>query len=105
MRRLAVLLLCATFLLVGGARGPLLGVALAGLVVICVRLPTVGPGRFEVSVGQIAGVTIAFLAVGLIATMIATGRATTTMSRFMALAEQAEGDAHRRGLSRTIAAD
>jgi O-antigen ligase len=98
----ACFVLCATFLLVGGARGPLLGVALAGLVVICVRLPIVGPGRFEVSVGQIAGVTIAFLAVGLIATMIATGRATTTMSRFMALAEQAEGERGVEGASRWL---
>ncbi|MGD9508842.1 MAG: O-antigen ligase family protein [Geminicoccaceae bacterium] len=96
----ACFVLCAAFLLVGGARGPLLGVALAGLVVICVRLPVVGPGRLEVSVGQLAGVTVAFLAVALIVTMIATGRATTTLSRFMALAEQAEGERGVEGASR-----
>ena len=40
-------LLCATFLMVGGARGPLLGIGLAGLVVIAVRLPRIGPGSIS----------------------------------------------------------
>ena len=74
---------CATFLLVGGARAPLLGVGLAGLVVISVRIPRVGPGRFEVSVGQLAGITVGVAAAGLIAAMIMTGNTTTTLSRFM----------------------
>ena len=94
--------LCATFLLVGGARAPMLGVGLAGLVVISVRIPRVGPGRFEVSVGQLAGLTIAVAAAGLIATMIATGNVTTTLNRFMKLADQAEGEQGVQGASRWL---
>ena len=94
--------LCATFLLVGGARGPLLGVTLAGLVVISVRLPTIGPGRLEVSVGQLAGVAIGVLAIALVVTLIATGRATTTLNRFVQLADQAEGERGVEGASRWL---
>ncbi len=95
-------LLCATFLMVGGARGPLLGVGLAGLVVIAVRLPRIGPDRFEVSVGQIAGITIGIMAVGMIVVMIASGRATTTLNRFVTLADQAEGEKGVTGASRWL---
>lgn len=98
----ACFVLCAAFLLVGGARGPLLGVGMAGIVVISVRLPTIAPGRLEVSVGQLAGVAIGVLAVALIVTLIATGRATTTLSRFMALADQAEGERGVEGASRWL---
>ncbi len=99
---LACFAVCATFLLVGGARAPLLGVGLAGLVVISVRIPRVGPGRFEVSVGQLAGITAGIAAAGLIATLIMTGNATTTLSRFMQIAEQAEGERGVEGASRWL---
>ena len=95
-------LLCAMFLMVGGARGPLLGIGLAGLVVIAVRLPRIGPDRFEVSVGQIAGITIGIMAVGMIVVMIASGRATTTLNRFVTLADQAEGEKGVTGASRWL---
>ena len=103
VKQLALLgcfMVCAAFLLVGGARGPLLGIGMAGLVVISVRIPRVGPGRFEVSVGQLAGITIGVAAAGLIAAMIMTGNMTTTLSRFMTIAEQAEGERAVEGASR-----
>ena len=73
---------------------------MAGLVVISVRIPRVGPGRFEVSVGQLAGITVGVAAAGLIAAMIMTGNMTTTLSRFMTIAEQAEGERAVEGASR-----
>lgn len=94
--------ICATFLLVGGARGPLLGVGLAGLVVISVRIPRVSPGRFEVSVGQLAGLTIGVALAGVIAAMIMTGNVTTTLNRFIQLADQAEGEQGVEGASRWL---
>lgn len=98
----ACFVLCAAFLLVGGARGPLLGVALAGLVVISVRIPTVGPGRIEVSVGQLAGVAVGVIAMALVVMLIVSGRATTTLNRFVQLADQAEGERGVEGASRWI---
>ena len=94
--------MCATFLLVGGARAPLLGIGLAGLVVISVRIPSVTPGRIEVSVGQLAGITIAVAAAGIVTAMVLSGNATTTINRFIKLADQAEGDRAVTGASRWL---
>jgi O-antigen ligase len=53
-------------------------------------------------VGQLAGITAGIAAVGLIATLIMTGNATTTLSRFMVIAEQAEGERGVEGASRWL---
>ena len=54
------------------------------------------------SVGQIAGITIGIMAVGMIVVMIASGRATTTLNRFVTLADQAEGEKGVTGASRWL---
>jgi O-antigen ligase len=97
-----MLLLCAAFLLVGGARGPLLGLALASLVAISVRPPRVLPGRFEVSTGQLVGVALVVAGAAYVSWLIATGQSTTTLSRFTKLFDQMEGDTAVKGASRLI---
>jgi O-antigen ligase len=69
-------------------------------VVISVRVPQVGPGRFHISTGQLAGVTVGVAALGLISAMIVTDNSTTTINRFIQLADQAEGDSGVEGASR-----
>jgi O-antigen ligase len=98
----AMLLACATFVLVGGARGPMLGVVLAGMVALSVRPPQVGPGRIEVSVGQIVGVFLAVAAAAYVSWLIATGQTTTTLNRFIQLFDQAEGEQAVEGASRWL---
>jgi O-antigen ligase len=95
-------LLCAAFLLVGGARGPLLGVALASLVAVSVRPPRILPGRFEVSAGQLVGLALIIAGATYISWLIATGQSTTTLSRFTKLFDQMEGDTAVKGASRLI---
>ena len=49
------LAICAYFLLIGGGRGPFLGAALAALVALCTRPPTVRRGRFELPRATVVG--------------------------------------------------
>jgi O-antigen ligase len=97
-----MLLICASFVLVGGARGPMLGVVLAALVALSVRPPRVGPGRIEVSVGQIVGLFLFAAAAAYVSWLIATDQTTTTLSRFVRLFEQAEGEQAVEGASRWL---
>jgi O-antigen ligase len=97
-----MLLLCAAFLLVGGARGPLLGLALASLVAIAVRPPRILPGRFEVSAGQLVGVALIIAAAAYVSWLLATGQSTTTLNRFTKLFDQMEGSTAVKGASRLI---
>jgi O-antigen ligase len=97
-----MLLACAGFVLVGGARGPMVGVALAAMVALSVRPPRVGPGRIEVSVGQIVGLFLVVAAAAYVSWLIATGQTTTTLSRFIQLFESAESDEIVVGASRWL---
>jgi O-antigen ligase len=95
-----MLLACAAFLLVGGGRGPMIGLAFAAMVALSVRPPQVGPGRIEVSVGQVVGVFLVAAAAAYVSWLIATGQTTTTLSRFMNLLDQAESEDAIQGASR-----
>jgi O-antigen ligase len=97
-----MLLICASFLLVGGARGPMLGLVLAGMVTVAVRIPNVAPGRIDVSTGQIVIAALAVLAVLYIAMLIASGQTTTTINRFAKLFSEVEGQTTDEGASRLI---
>ena len=95
-----ILLVCAAFLLVGGARGPLVGLGFAGLVALSVRPPRVGPGRFDISVAQLLGVVALALLASYVTWSLTTGEYSTTLGRFMKLADEAEGDKAVQGASR-----
>lgn len=81
------------FLLVGGARAPLLGVFLAMLVATVVRPPRVWRGRIDVSTAQLATAFLIAAGIGVVAYLILAGQTTNTLSRFLKLLSQAENTA------------
>jgi O-antigen ligase len=80
----------AVFLLVGGGRGPFLGVALAALVGLAARPPRAARGRIELPRNTAAAFLFLALAAAYIAYLVASGEMTTTLARFAKLASQAE---------------
>lgn len=91
---------CALFLLVGGGRGPFLGVAVAALVGLATRPPTLGRGRLELPYATVAAMLIFAVFAAYIAYVIMSGNMTTTLSRFIKLFDQAENPAFVRGANR-----
>lgn len=80
------------FILVAGARGPLLAVGLAFMVALMVKAPQMPRGRIEVPRAWLAGLAVFLLASGYIAYLFATGQVTETLARFIKLLQQAEGE-------------
>lgn len=98
----AVLLVCATFLLVGGARGPLVGLAFASMIALAVRPPRIAAGTINISVAQLFGVFAAAALTIYVAWMLTTGEYTTTIARFVKVFEMAESEDQATGASRFL---
>lgn len=96
----ALLVICAAFLLVGGARAPILGLALAGLVATVVRPPRIVHGRFEISLAQLLALALALAGGVIVAWLLSTGQATTTLNRFVKLFNEADNTSMVMGPSR-----
>jgi O-antigen ligase len=80
----------ALFLLVGGGRGPFLGVALAAMVGIATRPPIVGRDRILIPYTFLAAVMLVAIAASYVGYLLLSGHGTTTLDRFTKLANQSE---------------
>ena len=80
--------ICAVFPLVSGARGPLLGVALACLLAVAVGLPRVERHRIVVPRWQIIGLSVMIIAVSYIAFLMMSGVTLNVFVRFSKLADE-----------------
>ena len=94
---LALTFVFGAFLLVGGARGPLLGLVVCLLVPLLVVAPRVERGRFLVPKIQILAFLLVTGAGAYVAYLLATGQMTATLSRFYSLLNylQSQGTALR----------
>lgn len=77
----AGLTICLAFLLVGGARGPFLGVMLATLIAVVARPPAIGRYRLEISPTQLLGALGFGLGVVAVLSLLGSGDAPLTLQR------------------------
>lgn len=90
----AGLAVCLSFLLVGGARGPFLGVMLAAVVAVTARPPRIGRYRLEIPPAQLLGVLALVLGGAAVLYLLGSGEAPLTLQRLhKALAMAFEEDA------------
>lgn len=94
---LALVVVYGAFLLVGGARGPLLGLVVCLLVPLLVVAPRIERGALLVPKVQILALLLAIGAGAYVAYLLATGQMTATLSRFFSLLNylQSQGTALR----------
>lgn len=78
------------FILVAGARGPLLSIALAAMVGLMVKLPRLPKGAIKLPKAQVLGLALILLGTGYIAYLTATDQLTDTLARFARLFAEAE---------------
>jgi O-antigen ligase len=90
----AGLTVCLAFLMVGGARGPFLGVVLAAIVALVARPPRIGRYRLEIPPTQLLGVLALVLGGVAVLYLLGSGEAPLTLQRLQkALAMAFEEDA------------
>jgi O-antigen ligase len=92
--------ICSYFLLIGGGRGPFLGAALAALVAMSTRPPTVRNGRLELPYATVAAVVLLAAAGAFVAYLFVSGNLTTTLSRLTELQSEAERETSINGINR-----
>ena len=91
---------CSYFLLVGGGRGPFLGAALAALVAISTRPPTIRNGRLELPYATVAAVVLFAAAGAFVAYLFVSGNLTETLARLTQLQTEAERETTINGINR-----
>jgi O-antigen ligase len=97
---LAIFGVCVYFLLVNGARGPLLGTVAAALLATVVHLPRIGNNRIELAHAQLLGLGIVVLGIVYVGYLVATDQSIYTLNRFLTLFEEADDPLLRRGANR-----
>ena len=97
---LAVFGVCSYFLLINGARGPLLGIATAILLATVVQLPRISGNRIEFAQTQLLALAIVILGLAYVGYLFATGQSTYTINRFITLFDQADDALLRTGANR-----
>lgn len=96
----AVFGLCVYFLLVNGARGPLLGTIAAALLASIIHLPRIGDKRIELAHAQLLGLGVVAFGIVYVGYLVATDQPIYTLNRFLTLFEQADDPLLRRGANR-----
>jgi O-antigen ligase len=96
----AMLASCLFFLMISGARGPLLGALFASVLAFATSRPRIGNGRIELPQAQLAALFAGIAVFGYIGYMLATGQTTTTLNRFLQLFAQADDPLLRTGANR-----
>lgn len=96
----AVFFCCLYFLMVSGARGALLGTLLASIVAFVATPPQIHGGRILMPRAQLLVLALIALIVTYFSYLVATGQATTTISRFLNLFDQADDPLLRSGANR-----
>ena len=91
---------CSYFLLVGGGRGPFLGAALAALVAMSTRPPTIRNGRLELPYATVAAVVLFAAAGAFVAYLFVSGNLTETLARLTELHSEAERETTINGINR-----
>src|SRR5918911_86338 len=91
---------CCFFLLVGGGRGPFLGAAVAALVGLTSRPPTVSGGRLGIPYATVAAAMMVVIVAAYIAYLFATDNLTTTLARFTKLEAESERATTINGINR-----
>jgi O-antigen ligase len=90
----------ALFLLVGGGRGPFLGVVLAALAGLATRPPVARRGRIDLPYATVAASLMLTLGAAYIAYLVVSGGMTTTLARFVKLANEADNPTMLQGANR-----
>jgi O-antigen ligase len=80
----------AFFLLVGGGRGPFLGVVLAALTGLTTRPPSIRSGRVEVPYTTLLAFMLLAIGAAYVGYSLLSGHTTTTIQRFANLADRAD---------------
>lgn len=78
------------FVMASGARGGVLGIILAGLVVMLINPPRISSGRIELPTAQLLALAVLAALLGYVGYLITTGQSTATIARFLELFEEAE---------------
>lgn len=87
---IAIFGICMYFLLFLGPRGPLVGLALAMLILLLVNLPRIHGRRVELPIAGLLSFAVIIGAIGYVSYVFATGQGTATLNRFVKLLEQAQ---------------
>ena len=96
----AVCGVCVLFMLIGGGRGPLLGVLLGVVAALLINLPRIAERRIEVSPAQLLALLAIALLAGYLAFVLSTGEIPWTIQRFLRLFEQVDDPLLRSGPNR-----
>ena len=97
---LAAFGVCGYFLLINGARGPLLGTATAILLATVVQPPRISGNRIEFAQTQLLALAIVVLGLAYVGYLFATGESTYTINRFLTLFDEADDALLRSGANR-----
>ncbi|MCB1885889.1 MAG: O-antigen ligase family protein [Geminicoccaceae bacterium] len=92
----------AFFLLVGGARAPLLGVGFACVLAFVLNPPVVGRNRFDVPVAQALAIAVFVIAACYIGYLFLSGETTNTLERFVKAFNSVEDTSVAEGPSRVF---
>ena len=92
--------ICSYFLLIGGGRGPFLGAALASLVAMSTRPPTIRNGRLELPYATVAALALFAAAGAFIAYLFVSGNLTETLARLTQLQSEADRETTINGINR-----
>lgn len=96
----AIFFCCLYFLMISGARGALLGTLLASVVAFVAAPPQIRNGRIEMPRAQLLALALVALIVTYFSYLVFTDQATTTISRFLRLFDQADDPLLRGGANR-----
>jgi O-antigen ligase len=92
--------ICSYFLLVGGGRGPFLGAALAALVAMSTRPPTIRNGRLKLPYATVVAIVLFAAAGAFVAYLFVSGNLTTTLARLTELQSEAQRETTINGINR-----